>query len=505
MAGVEARRRAVEAAISRKARTFTPPSTADGRPIPLSEQFGWAAFTWEEMQERLPPEVMTHLQAVRSGKETLLTEACEIIAASVYRWASERGAGHFCRWTRPKDATPPETHQAFLRPGKNGALKPGFSGAQLLGEDTARWDPRSPLFLQQAPTGATLCVPCILPEGKGLRAPLRKSTDELRAILRRDDAHPVATLQTPFFLIDEAYASLRPDLLRLGRALYGDAPLTRQHIERIPPRALALLHELTAELIQLGVPVSGHAATNTPSQFVLTTSPTNADHAGDHDQTIQEALRRIAPLHHLRVLTHPTPFQGYSRQKRTLRWWIQSGSGSNLIASSRGLQRRVRAAAEAAHAQLDGSQIVLSCDADQSITTTLTAFQRELTQRLTSKGDGSDLLASLPRSAPRAARGVRFHATITPGSQEAAGSTSTEAAVLLELTQRMLLPTARVEPFFPAALLQTLEDRHTALAKDLGSRAAFEQLRETFVAAEEEIADERWPLPRAAEILLQGV
>lgn len=503
MAGVEARRRAVEAAINRTARTFKPPSTADGRPIPLSEQLGWAEFTWEEMRERLPPEVSAHLQDVRRGTASLHPEVCEIIAASVYRWASERGAGHFRRWTRPREASPPEEHHAFLRPDRSGSLKPGLSGAQLLGDGNAQWDPRAPLFLQQAPNGATLCVPCTLPQGQGLRAPLRESTDALRAALDQDDAHPVAMLQIPFFLIDEAYASLRPDLLRLGRSLYGNAPLTRQHIERIPPRALALLHELTAELLQLGVPVKGHAATSTPSQFVLSTSPASTDQIGDHDQLIQEALQRIAPLHHLRPLTHPTPFEGYSRQKRTLRWWIRTSSGANLLASHPMLLPHVRDVARATQAQLDGSQVTLSCDADQSVSATLTAFQSALRQRLEAAGERTDLPAGISR--PRATRSVRFQSTVTATSSHAAQGASADAAVLLELTQRMLLPTARAEPFFPDELLRTLEERHSTLARDLSSRAAFEQLRETFVASEEEIADERWPLPRAAEILLQGV
>lgn len=511
MAGVGARRRAVETAISREARQFAPPQTPDGRPVPVSELFGWDEFSWEEMQERLPAEVTAHLQAVRSGTDTLLPEVTEVVAAAVYRWARERGANHCCRWTAARDGHhAPEVHEAFLRPTGQGVV-PGFSGAQLAGE-IARWDPRAPMFILEAPTGATLCIPCTLPDGQCLRAPLQRSVDALcETISARYAARPVTAQRTTFFLIDEAYASLRPDLLRLGRALFSTAPPTRQRIDRIPPRALAFLHEVGSALLKLGVPVRGHAATPNPSQFALLTSAVDASRAGDHDQLIQETLARIAPRHHLRVLTHPTPFPGLSAQTREVSWWLQQPDGQQPIRTSEKLRRRIQQAAARAGASLtEHGKLTLSVPADTPIAEALTALQEEVTRELSgSSTEPKDaVLAAMAASASSSRRRrVAFQASVAPEAPPAGADPLAQlaGAVMLELTQRVLLPTARAEPFFPDELLRELEDRCAALRQEPGSDAALSALQETFVAAEEEIADERWPLPRAAEILLQGV
>lgn len=509
MAGVEARRRAVETAISREARRFAPPETADGRPISPAERFGWAEFTWEEMRERLSAEVVRHLQAVHAGDESLQPEAAEAIAAAAYRWARERGASHFQRWTAPIAAGTPERHEAFLRPTATGMVA-GFSGAQLLGDGGGAWDPRAPMFLQEAPTGATLCIPCELPPGQGLRAPLRESTDAARAVLRtRHDAEPVAALSVSFFLIDAAYASLRPDLLRLGRSLFGKAPQTLQRVDRIPPRALALLHELSDTLIQRGVPVQGHAATRLPSQFALHTIATAASRAGDHDRLIQDALARIAPRHHLRPLTHPTPFPGFARQTRTVTWWLRDAAGGNLIAQRPALRDRLAEAVITAGAELGSDDRVrLHVDADTPIAGALTRLHRAVTSTLSGEAAPADaVLSAIASQEPPRSRGrVRFQASVAaPADSPPDPQQRMDAGVLLELTQRVLLPTARAEPFFPDELLRGLEERCAALTRKPESPAAFDALQETFLAAEEEIADERWPLPRATEILLQGV
>jgi hypothetical protein len=511
MAGIGARRRAVETAISREARQLAPPQTADGRALPASEQLGWAEFSLGELEDQLPIEVISHLRAVREGTAALLPEAAELVAAAAYRWARERGANHFCRWTSPCGDAPPEIHEAFLRPD-GPRMVPGFSGAQLSGDASARWDPRAPMFLIDAPTGATLCIPCDLPDGAGLRAPLRESCDALVAVLAaRHQARPVAALATTFLLIDEAYASLRPDLLRLGRALFGSAPKTRLRIDRIPPRALALLHEVSVALIQLGVPVRGHAATRSPAQFALLTSPEDAARAGDHDQLVQEALARIAPRHHLRHLTHPEPFPNIDRQSRQVTWWLQRPDGTNLADHSTGLRDRIRAAAESVGAQLDedSGHVLLRVDGDTPVAGALAVLQRavhrQLSETRATQSSSDDVLAAIGQQAPPSSRGrVRFQAA-PAAAQKPDPNQELAASVLLELTQRVLLPTARAEPFFPDVLRETLTARCAALAELPGSKAAFDELQQAFIGAEEQIADERWPLPRAAEILLQGV
>ncbi len=204
-----------------------------------------------------------------------------------------RGAPvHYTHWFQPLTGSTAEKHDSFFGPAGDGTAITEFSGKDLVrGEPDASsfptggirstfeargytaWDPTSPAFILENPNGAVLCIPTAFTSWTGealdYKIPLLRSMDALsRAAVRAmrlfgdESAQRVFTTigcEQEYFLIDEAYYYSRPDLVTTGRTLFGAQPpkgheLDDHYFGSIPPRILAYMLDVEAELQKLGRP-----------------------------------------------------------------------------------------------------------------------------------------------------------------------------------------------------------------------------------------------------------
>src|SRR6185436_9364484 len=337
---------AVQAAQNRTPRVFERPQSADGRLLTSKEYFGVNTFSDEQMRARLSGDVYRNYRAVVDGSSTLDRPTADAIAKAVFEWAQERGATHFCHWFQPLTGLTAEKHDAFLEMSDARAVTK-FTGAQLIQSEPdassfpsggmrttfeargyTAWDPTSPMFLVERADGSTLCVPSVFFSYYGhaldKKTPLLRSMEainqeatKLLAVLGESAKRVVPTCgpEQEYFLIDKAYAMLRPDLVVAGRTLQGSRPPKGQTLEdhyfgTIPPRVLAFMQELETELYKLGVPAKTRHNEVAPSQFELAVVYEEANLAADHNQIVMELMKKVAERHNFMALLHEKPFAG---------------------------------------------------------------------------------------------------------------------------------------------------------------------------------------------------
>ncbi|HEX8999762.1 MAG TPA: glutamine synthetase type III, partial [Blastocatellia bacterium] len=139
-----------------------------------------------------------------------------------------------------------------------------------------------------------------------------------------------------YFLIDEAFYSLRPDLQASGRTLIG-APspkgqqLEDQYFGSIKARILAFMQEAEHELFKLGVPVKTRHNEVAPAQYESAPLFELVSVATDHNQLTMEILRRVAKRHNLAFLVHEKPFAGINGSGKHNNWSMATSDGENLL------------------------------------------------------------------------------------------------------------------------------------------------------------------------------
>jgi glutamine synthetase len=97
-----------------------------------------------------------------------------------------------------------------------------------------------------------------------------------------------------------------------GRSLLGGTPPKGQELEdqyfgSIKERILSFMHDVEEELYKLGIPAKTRHNEVAPSQFEIAPIFEEANLAADHNQLVMETMKRIAPLHKLRLLLHEKP------------------------------------------------------------------------------------------------------------------------------------------------------------------------------------------------------
>ncbi|MFN0120390.1 MAG: glutamine synthetase type III, partial [Blastocatellia bacterium] len=150
--------------------------------------------------------------------------------------------------------------------------------------------------------------------------------------------HVEATLgpEQEYFLIDEAFYTLRPDLIATGRTLVGAKPPKGQELEdqyfgSIKARILAFMQEAEHELFKLGVPVKTRHNEVAPSQYESAPMFELVSVATDHNQLTMEILRRVARRHNLAFLIHEKPFAGINGSGKHNNWSMATSDGENLL------------------------------------------------------------------------------------------------------------------------------------------------------------------------------
>ena len=359
---------AIQTALSRTPRIFKQPTDEHGTPYSVDEYFGYRVFTRSEMASRLPKATMQRFEVCIEEGKTLERGLADNIAHAIYQWALERGSTHFCHWFQPLTGATAEKHDGFIQLGGDTPIF-SFSGSELIQSEPdassfpnggsrttfeARgytlWDPSSPIFLMERENGITLCIPSTFVSYLGnvldSKTPLLRSMDSLgekavelcHKLGETNVSRIIATAgpEQEYFLIDKAYAALRPDLILTGRSIQGAAAPKGQSLDdhyfgSIPSRVAAYMHEVEMELYALGVPVKTRHNEVAPCQFEVAVVYSEANIAADHNQLVMEMLKRVADRHDFFCMMHEKPFKGVNGSGKHLNWSLADNLGRNLL------------------------------------------------------------------------------------------------------------------------------------------------------------------------------
>ncbi|MGQ0562316.1 MAG: glutamine synthetase III family protein [Gemmatimonadota bacterium] len=327
------------------------------KPMDIEAIFGSNTFGLAEMKARLPKTTYRALLAtIESGAE-LDSSLADAVAIAMKEWALEKGATHFTHWFQPLTGATAEKHDSFVTPNVGGGAVAEFSGKDLVqGEPDASsfpsgglratfeargytaWDPTSPAFIVEGPSGCYLAIPTAFASWTGdaldTKIPLLRSNHALEVQAKRalelfdvDALHVGATLgpEQEYFLIDQEFYYRRPDLVATGRTLFGAKPPRGQELEdhyfgSIQERVLCCMMEVETVLYKLGVPVKTRHNEVAPGQFEMAPLYEVANIAADHQHLLMITLRRIAPKYGLIALLHEKPFAGVNGSGKHLNW-----------------------------------------------------------------------------------------------------------------------------------------------------------------------------------------
>jgi glutamine synthetase len=344
----------------------TPRTIGNGARV--SEYFGCNTFNQKVMAEKLPKDVYQSLLKTIHGGHKLDQNIAAAVAHAVKEWALEKGCTHYCHWFQPNTGGTAEKHDSFLTVDGGGQPMERFSASQLVQSEPdassfpsggmrttfeargyTAWDPASPIFIMEGPNGKTLCIPSafISYHGQALdkKTPLLRSVEYLSAqalkvlkLFGKTPTHVEATLgpEQEYFLIDDAFYSLRPDLIATGRTLIGAKPPKGQELEdqyfgSIKARILGFMQEFEYELFKLGVPVKTRHNEVAPSQYETAPIFELVSVATDHNQLTMEIMRRVARRHNLALLLHEKPFAGINGSGKHNNWSMATSDGENLL------------------------------------------------------------------------------------------------------------------------------------------------------------------------------
>ncbi len=336
----------------------------------MSEVFGTQTFNRKAMQKHLSKETFDALQKVIRGENKFEHKLAEAVAEGVKSWALSNGVTHYTHWFQPMTGLTAEKHDSLLSfDTEEGSVLEKFSAAQLIQSEPdassfpsggmrstfeargyTAWDPSSPLFFMEAGGSKTLCIPSVFVSYTGhsldTKTGLLKSIEVLNTsaveLLHEMGETKVtqvtATLgcEQEYFLIDNQFVNLRPDLLLTGRTLLSsDMPKGQQledhYFGSIPARVQAYMKDVEWELYRLGVPVKTRHNEVAPSQFETAPIFEEANLAADHNMLTMEVLKRVATQHGLVCLLHEKPFAGINGSGKHNNWSMGTDTGLNLL------------------------------------------------------------------------------------------------------------------------------------------------------------------------------
>jgi glutamine synthetase len=303
------------------------------------------------------------LQAVEKGAKIDRVTA-EHISTGMKEWAISKGATHYTHWFQPLTGATAEKHDAFFETIEGGLAIERFDGSQLVQQEPdassfphggirntfeargyTAWDPTSPAFIY----GTTLCIPTVFVAYTG--EALDYKTPLLRALQSVDSAATAvckyfdknvrkvsASLgwEQEYFLIDNALAASRPDIVLTGRTLLGHSPAKGQQLDdhyfgTIPARAMAFMRDLEHECMLLGIPAKTRHNEVAPNQFELAPIYEEANLAVDHNSLLMDIMQKVAKRHNFLVLMHEKPFAGVNGSGKHNNWSLSTDTGVNLL------------------------------------------------------------------------------------------------------------------------------------------------------------------------------
>lgn len=344
-------------------------STVDLSRTHITEVYGANVFNRATMRMLLPKAVYKSVLRCLDQNEPLDPAAADVVANAMKDWAIARGCTHYTHWFMPMTGLTAEKHDSFLSPSTEEGAILEFSGKNLIqGEPDASsfpsggirstfeargytgWDPTSPAFIMESINGKTLCIPTVFCSYSGhaldKKTPLLRSIDainkqatKLLRLLGNKDVQRVHCTVGPeqeYFLIDESFYLLRPDLINCGRTLFGAKPPKGQEMEdhywgSIKERVLSYMMDCELELYKLGMPVKTRHNEVAPAQFEVAPVFESSNVATDHNMLLMEVYRKTAQKHGLRCLFHEKPFSGVNGSGKHNNWSMADDKGNNLL------------------------------------------------------------------------------------------------------------------------------------------------------------------------------
>jgi glutamine synthetase len=336
---------------------------------PLESLWASDVFGLETMKSALPKDVFKSIQrSMRLGSKLDLGVA-DTVAQAMKEWASARGALYYAHVFYPLTNLTAEKHDGFISPQADGKAIAEFSGKLLVqGEPDGSsfpngglrttfeargytaWDVTSPAWLMRTANGVTLCIPTVFVSWTGealdKKTPLLRSNaamntqaQRLLRLLGETDIAPVNSscgAEQEYFLVDSAFAALRPDLQLAGRTLFGAAPAKGQQFDdhyfgAIPDRVQVFMQDVELQLYRLGIPAKTRHNEVAPGQFEIAPYFEAANVATDHQQLIMTVLKATAKRHGLTCLLHEKPFAGVNGSGKHVNWSIGNATQGNLL------------------------------------------------------------------------------------------------------------------------------------------------------------------------------
>jgi glutamine synthetase len=353
-------------------RKFNYPTDTNGEKLKVSQFYGEYTFNFLE-SNALTDKDKKEISSAIDENSTLTTDLAEKYANAVLRWATNKGATHFCHWFQPLTGSTAEKHDAFLSMDNEKPIEKLSPGQLMQGEPDASsfpnggsrstfeargyttWDLTSPIFIRSSANGNTLCIPTAFisytGEALDIKTPHLRSLNYLSTVATEflnitnpdlTEANTVKSVsvsvgcEQEYFLVDRYYYFQRPDLVMSGRTVFGSATTRNQQLDdhyfgTIPERVLSYMQEVEVELYKLGIPAKTRHNEVAPGQFELAPIFKDSNTAADQNQLVMATLKSVAEKHDFVCLLHEKPFPGINGSGKHVNWSICDDRGNNLL------------------------------------------------------------------------------------------------------------------------------------------------------------------------------
>jgi glutamine synthetase len=334
-----------------------------------SESFGEYVFNRSVMKRMLPKDIYKNVVNAIDGIEKIKPEYADSIAVAMKEWAIEHGATHYSHWFQPLTGASAEKHDAFIDWVATDQVIETFNGKQLLqGEPDASsfpsgglrstyeargytgWDPTSPAFVWRGGDGVTLCIPSVFFSWTGdvldskiplLRSDMKISEAAMRLLkltgIEANYVHSTLGCEQEYFVVDRAWRNLRPDLVMVGRTVFGASAPKGQELQdhyfgAVKDRILYFMRDFEIEALKLGIPVKTRHNEVAPAQHEVAPVFERTSTAVDHNILLMELMRQTAVRHDLSCLLHEKPFHAINGSGKHCNWSLATDTGINLLA-----------------------------------------------------------------------------------------------------------------------------------------------------------------------------
>jgi glutamine synthetase len=336
----------------------------------ISEIFGENTLSLNNIKEYVTESTYDEIKGVILKQQQMDFSTAEHIAEALIKWAMSKGVTHYTHWFHPLTGSSAEKHDAFFKPSIDLETKgiETLSASQLVKQEpdgssfpsgglrathSARsysiWDPSSPVFILETEHGKTLYIPAVFVSYTGesldYKTPLLKANHALNiaatAVCRYFDeevSHVFSTLgwEQEYFLVDEKFVNARPDMLLIGRTIFGGKSARGQQMDdhyfgSIPVRVQNFMKEFELEALKLGIPIVTRHNEVAPGQYECAPMFEETNVSVDHNLLIMDLMEKIAIRHRFRILFDEKPFAGLNGNGKHNNWSLATSTGRNLL------------------------------------------------------------------------------------------------------------------------------------------------------------------------------